>query len=629
LTRQNFAMTRPITRRSALKAAGLGLGAVAVPWRAGIAFAEGEIETHGLSAFGDLALPPDFKHFDYVNPDAPKGGLLSLQITATGGNQNFDTFDTLNTYSKRGDGAAGMSATYDNLMTATGNEPDTVYGLVARAVRISPDKLTYRFLLRPEARFHDGSKVTAADVAFSLNILKTKAHFTFIQLLADLESAVAEADDVVAVKLIPKRSRDAHLYVAGMPIFSAAYWSTRDFEASTTEPPLGSGPYKVANFEQGRFIEFERVKDYWAADLPVNVGANNFDRLRYEYYRDRDVAFQAFKAGSINFHEEYTSRLWAAGYDFPAVRDGRVKKEALHNGAPTPSQGWYFNTRRDQFKDPRVREAIGLAFDFEWTNKNITYSLYKRVVSYFQNSDMEAKGKPSAEEMALLEPFRGKIPDSAFGEVYVPPISDGSGSDRQLLRQANDLLLAAGCKREGGVLNLPNGKPFVMEFLDSSEALQPHTAPFQQNLRKLGIDAHSRIVDSAQYKARTENFDFDVVTAAFGGNLTPGFELRLFYSSATAAQPGSRNLAGVSNPAVDALVDKIANAQSRVDLNTACRALDRVLRASHYWVPMWYRDEALLAYWDAFSRPDKQPRLGTGAPDTWWWDEQKAKKIGL
>jgi microcin C transport system substrate-binding protein len=629
LTRKNFAMARPITRRSALKAAGLGLGALAVPWRWEVALADGEIETHGLSAFGDLALPPDFKHFDYVNPDAPRGGLLSLQITATGGNQNFDTFDTLNMFSKKGDGAAGMNATFDNLMLATGNEPDSIYGLVARAVRISADKLTYRFLLRPEARFHDGSKLTAADVAFSLNILKTKAHPTFSQLLTDLESVVAEADDIATVKLIPKRSRDAHLIVAGMPIFSAAYWSTRDFDASTTEAPLGSGPYKVGNFEQGRYIEFERVKDYWAADLPVNIGTNNFDRLRYEYYRDRDVAFQAFKAGSINFHEEYTSRLWAVGYDFPAARDGRVKKEALHNGAPTPSQGWYFNTRRDQFKDPRIRQAIGLAFDFEWTNKNITYSLYKRVVSYFQNSDMEAKGKPGPEELALLEPFRGKIPDTVFGEVYMPPVSDGSGSDRQLLRQANDLLLAAGCKREGGVLKLPDGKPFVMEFLDSSEALQPHTAPFEQNLRKLGIDAHSRIVDAAQYKARTENFDFDVVTAAFGGNPTPGFELRLFYSSASAAQPGSRNLAGVSDPVVDALVEKIANAQSRADLNTACRVLDRVLRASFYWVPMWYRDEALLAYWDAFSRPDKQPRLGTGAPETWWWDEQKAKKIGL
>jgi microcin C transport system substrate-binding protein len=624
-------MARAITRRSALQVAAFGLGSLVLPWRRARAAApaEGEIETYGLSAFGDLAMPADFKHFDYVNPDAPKGGLLSLQITATGGNQNFDTFDTLNMFSKRGDGAAGMTSTFDNLMTATGDEPDAVYGLVARAVRISADKLSYRFLLRPEARFHDGSKLTAADVAFSIDILKTKAHPTFSQLLTDVESVAAEADDVMLVRFIPQRSRDAHLIVAGMPIFSKAYWSTRDFDAETTEPPLGSGPYKVGHFEQGRFIEFNRVKDYWAKDLPVNVGTNNFERLRFEYYRDRDVAFEAFKAGSTNYHEEYTSRLWAVGYDFPAAREGRVKKEALHNGAPTPSQGWYFNTRREQFKDPRIREAIGLAFDFEWTNKNIMYSLYKRVVSYFENSDMEAKGKPGPEELALLEPFRGKVPDGVFGEVYVPPVSDGSGSDRQLLRRANDLLLAAGCKREGSAITLPSGKPFTIEFLDSSEALQPHTAPFEQNLRRLGIDARSRIVDAAQYKARTENFDFDVVTAAFGGNPTPGFELRIFFGSAAAAQVGSRNLCGVADPVVDALIEKIGKATSRADLNTDCRALDRVLRAAYYWIPMWYRDDSLLAYWDAFSRPERQPRLGTGAPDTWWWDDQKAKKIGL
>jgi len=629
LTLIDLTFARALSRRSALKTAAFGLAALAAPRGLYAAQAETETETYGLSSFGDLALPADFKHFDYVNPNAPKGGLLSLQITATAGNQNFDTFDTLNIFSKKGDGAAGMTATFDTLMSATGDEPDSVYGLVARAVRISADKLAYRFLLRPEARFRDGSKVAAADIAFSIETLKTKGHPTFSQILLDVESVAAEAEDVFLVNFVKERSRDAHLIVAGMPIFSKAYWATRDFDASTTEPPLGSGPYKVSKFEQGRYIEFARDKNYWGKDLPVNIGLNNFDRLRFEYFRDRDVAFQAFKAGVTNYHEEYTSRLWAVGYDFPAVREGRVKKEALHNGAPTGSQGWYFNTRREQFKDPRVREALGLCFDFEWTNKNIMYSLYKRVVSYFQNSDMEAKGKPGPDELKLLEPFRGKVPDEVFGDPYIPPVSDGSGSDRQLLRKANEMLLAAGCKRQGGVLTLPSGKPFVIEFLDSSELLQPHTAPFEQNLRKLGIDAHSRIVDAAQYKARTENFDFDVVTAAFGGNPTPGTELRVFFSSAAAKQVGSRNLAGVSDPVVDALVDKIAKAQSRAELNTACRVLDRVLRAAHYWVPMWYRDQALLAYWDAFSRPDKQPKLGTGAPDTWWWDEEKAKKIGL
>lgn len=621
-------MTAGITRRSALKIVAAGL---CLPRALNVrrALADDEIETHGLSAFGDLALPSDFKYFDYVNPEAPKGGLLSLQITTTGGNQNFDTFDTLNMFSRKGDGAAGMSATFDNLMTATGDEPDSVYGLVARGVRYAKDKLTYRFLLRPEARFNDGSKLTASDVAFSLRTLKEKGHPTFSQLLGDLESASAEADDVLLVRFIKDRSRDAHLIVAGMPIFSEAWWKTRDFDAPMMDEPVGSGPYKVKTFEQGRFIEFERVGDYWARDLPVNIGVNNFDRLRFEYYRERQVAFEAFKAGGTNYHEEYTSRIWAVGYDFPAFREGRVKKEAIHNGAPTGAQGWYLNARREQFRDPRVREALGLCFDFEWTNKNIMYGAYKRVVSYFQNTDMEAVGKPGPEELALLETFRGKVADDVFGDPYVPPIADGSGSDRALLRRADELLRAAGCKRDGSVLKLPSGAPFAIEFLDSSEVLQPHTTPLEQNLRKLGIDAKSRIVDAAQYKSRTESFDFDIVTSAFGGSPTPGAELRVFFSSTSATTPGSRNLCGVADPVVDALVEKIAKAQSRAELNTAARALDRVLRAGHYWIPMWYRDQALVAYWDVFSRPGRQPKMGTGAPDTWWWDVEKAKKIGL
>ncbi|HWG03671.1 MAG TPA: extracellular solute-binding protein, partial [Beijerinckiaceae bacterium] len=398
-----------LTRRSALRFGAAAIGSFSIASSKGQSFAAepaenaptaaGEIETYGLSTFGDLALPPDFKHLSYVNPDAPKGGTLSIQIKNTSGNQNFDTFDTLNIYVFKGNGAAGMDATFDTLMGGTGDEADSVYGLVAESVKIAADKLTYRFRLRPEARFHDGSPVTAADVAFSLNILKTKGHPEFRVVLAELASAEAEDDHVLKVTFTPNRSRDLHLVVAGMPIFSQAWWQGRDFEASTLDAPLGSGPYKVSRFEQGRYIEFERVQDYWGADLPLNIGANNFDRIRYEYYRERQVAFEAFKAGSINFNEEYTARLWATAYDFPAVQDGRVKKVELHNGAPTPTQGWYFNLRRDQFKDPRIREAIGLAFDFEWTNRNIMYSAYKRQTSYFENSPMKAVGKPGPDEL--------------------------------------------------------------------------------------------------------------------------------------------------------------------------------------------------------------------------------------
>ena len=441
-------MTVVFTRRAALRASAGGALAALLA-RPFAAFADDSVETHGLSSFGDLALPPDFPHFAYVNPEAPTGGLLSLQITGTSGNQNFDTFDTLNIYSWKGNGAAGMSATFDTLMTANGDEPDSVYGLLAQSVRVSGDKLDYRFRLRPEAKFFDGSRVTAGDVAFSLNVLKEKGHPVYAQLLKEVESANAEGDDVAHVRFVKDRSRDAHLIVVGMPVFSAAWWKDRDFAAATLDAPLGSGAYKVKAFEQGRFIEYARDPNYWGAKLPVNLGQNNFDRLRFEYYRERQVAFEAFKAGAINYHEEYTSRFWATAYDFPAAKDGRVKKEVLHNGAPVNTQGWYLNTRREQFSDPRVREAIGLAFDFEWTNKNVMYSSYKRIISYFANTDMEAKGKPGPDELKLLEPFRDKLAPSVFDDPYTPPVSDGSGADRTLLKQAYDLLLSAGCKRDG------------------------------------------------------------------------------------------------------------------------------------------------------------------------------------
>jgi len=617
---------REISRRTILKS---GAAATALTLLPRHGFAEnGEIETHGLSSFGDLKQGPDFKHFDYVNPAAPKGGTLVLQIRQAAGNQNFDTFNTLNIYVLRGDGAAGMGSTFDTLMTSSADEPSSMYGLVARSVRVSRDKLTYRFILRPEARFHDGSKLTARDAAFSLMILKEKGHPVYRSILAQMTVAEAESDDVLRVQLSPQRSRDLHLAVAAMPIFSERYWQGKDFEAATLEAPLGSGPYKVSRFEQGRYIEFERVPDYWAKDLPVNVGQNNFDRVRYEYYRDRTVAFEAFKNGSINYHEEFTSRIWAMNYDFPAFKEGRVKREEIPDDSPAPIQGWYFNTRREAFKDPRVREAIGLAFDFEWTNANIMFGSYRRTTSFFENSDMKATGLPSPEEVALLEPFRSQLPPAVFAEPYVPPVSDGSGQDRQLLRRADELLRQAGCKREGGVLKLPNGQPFMIEFLDFQGSLQPHTQPFQSNLKRLGIDARSRIVDAAQYQQRMNEYDFDMTSRALVGTTTPGNDLRTVYTSDAAKTPGTRNIAGIAHPAVDALVETIGNARTREDLNIACRALDRVLRAGHYWVPMWFKASDWIAYWDQFSRPGTKPRFGSGAPGTWWYDAEKAKRIG-
>jgi microcin C transport system substrate-binding protein len=614
------------TRRRVLTGASAAAAAAALP-RVSLA-QEAETETHGLSPFGELQYGPDFKHFAYVNPQAPKGGTLAIQIKQTTGNQNFDTFNTLNVYVLKGDGAAGVPATFDSLMAGSSDEAGAMYGLVAKSVRVSGDKLTYRFLLRPEARFHDGSRLTAKDAAFSLNVLKTKGHPSFRAILTEMAAAEAEADDVLRVTFTPNRSRDLHLVVAGMPIFSEAWWRGRDFEASTLEAPLGSGPYRVGRFEQGRFIELERVADYWGRDLPVNVGQNNFDRIRYEYFRDRTVAFEAFKNGTLNFNEEYTSRTWATGYDFPAMREGRVKREEIENNLPGSAQGWHFNLRREQFRDPRIREAIGLAFDFEWTNQNIMFGAYRRTTSYFENSDMKATGEPSAEELALLEPFRASLPKVVFGEPPVPPVSDGSGQDRRLLRRADELLREAGCRRDGSVLKLPSGKPFEIEFLDFQPALQPHTQPFQANLKRLGINAHSRIVDAAQYQRRMDEFDFDVASRNMGGSLTPGDTLRTVYGSEAARTPGGRNIAGIADPAVDALIERIGRAKTRAELVVACRALDRVLRAGYYWVPMWFKAGEWVAYWDQFSRPQTRPRYGSGAPGTWWYDAEKAKRIG-
>jgi microcin C transport system substrate-binding protein len=584
--------------------------------------APGEIESHGLSTFGDLAEPEDFKYFPYVNPNAPKGGTLALSPASP-------TYDTFNAYVLRGNPATGMSLVFDTLMNQSLDERDAYYGLVAKKVRISSDKLTYTFILRKEARFHDGSPLTAHDAAFSLGILKEKGHPVISQMLRDMESATAEADDILVVKFAPGRTRDLPLNVANQPIFSKAYYKDRDFEATTLEPPLGSGPYKVGEFEQGRFIAYRRAPDYWAKDLPIARGQGNFDVVRFEYFGDSQVAFEAFKAGAFTEREENIARVWATGYDFPAFKDGRVKRATAPNNNIPNIQGWMFNTRRKIFGDPRVREAIGYAFDYEWTSRNLMYDAYKRISSYFENSELAATGLPSEAEKALLEPFRDKLPAEVFGEPFVAPVSDGSGQDRAMLKKANDLLLAAGCIRKDGALRLPDGTPLEFEFLDNSNVFERHTQPFIKNLKLLGVTARIRIVDAAQYKKRLEDFDFDIVHDVMMMAWNPGEELRAYFSSRTANVNGSRNLAGISHPAIDALVDKALQAETREALVTCCRALDRALRSQRYWIPHWYNPVHRYAYWDLFGQPDRQPKFDTGVLWTWWWDEAKAKKINF
>ena len=580
-----------------------------------------------MSAFGDLRYPPDFQHFSYVDPNAAKGGTFSQIGPDRAYNQNFLTFNSLNTFILKGDAAQGMELTFATLMVRSGNEPDAMYGLAAQKVRRSADGLNYQFFIRPEAKFHDGSKLTAQDVAFSLNILKDKGHPLITQSLRDFTGAQANDDASVTATFAPKRARDVPLFVAGLPIFSRAYYSAKPFEESSLEPPLGSGAYKVGRFEPGRYIEYERVKDWWGADLPVARGQNNFDIVRFEYYRDRDVGFEGFSAESYLFREEFTSRFWAMRYDFPAVRDGRVKRDEIPDDTPSGAQGWFINTRRQKFADPRLREALNGAFDFEWTNKTIMYGAYLRTVSVFQNSDMMAIGVPSAAELALLEPFRGHVPDEVFGEPYMPPVSDGSGQDRALLRKASQLLDAAGCVIKDGKRVLPDGERIVIEFLIDEPAFEPHHMPFIKNLGVLGIDATVRIVDPVQYRARRDGFDFDITIDRFNFSATPGDSLRSFFSSQAAALKGSNNLAGIADPAVDALIDAIVAADSRPALVTACRALDRVIRSGRYWIPNWYKASHWIAYWDVFGRPPAQPRYFRGIPDTWWSDPAKAAKI--
>jgi microcin C transport system substrate-binding protein len=621
-----------LTRRRVLEAAagaavaGVTRDAVSSAAASSAAAADA-IETHGLSAFGDLAYPVDFQHFRYVDPKAPKGGVFSQIGPNQLYNQNFLTFNSLNSFILKGDAAQGMELTFATLLAPSGDEPDAMYGLAADKVRRSADGLTYTFFIRPEAKFHDGSPLTAHDVEYSLTILKAQGHPLITQLLRDMLGAKADDDRSVTVTFAPKRARDVPLFVAGLPIFSRAYYAKRKFDESTLDPPLGSGAYRVGRFDAGRYIEYDRVKDWWGADLPVSRGQNNFDTLRFEYYRDREVGFEGFTAKSYLFREEFTSRTWKTRYNFPAARDGRVKTDTIPDDTPSGAQGWFINTRRKKFADRRLREALNNAFDFEWTNKTIMYGCYERTISVFQNSDMMAKGQPSAAELKLLEPLRGRVADEVFGEPYVPPVTDGSGNDRAILRKAVDLLAAAGCAVKDGKRVLPSGEPITIEFLLNEPTFEPHHLALIKNLATLGIAANIRLVDPVQYRARLDDFDFDITVERLSFSATPGDSLRSYFSSQAAALNGSNNLAGIADPVVDGLIESVIAADSRPALVTACRALDRVIRAGRYWIPQWYKATHWIAYWDVFDRPPAQPRYFRGIPDTWWYDPDKAAKL--
>ncbi len=578
---------------------------------------------HGLSIFGELKYAPDFKHFDYVNPDAPKGGKAS-QIGPAG----ITTFDSFNAFILKGDAAQGMELTYDSLMARALDEPDAVYGLVAETVDVAPDGMSVTFKLRPEAKFADGSPLTAADVVFSFETIKAKGHPRLAFPLRDVKTAEALDPHTVRYTFEGTLIRDLPVTVATLPILSKAYYTANDFDKTSLEAPLGSGPYKVGGYKAGTYVSYVRRPDYWGKDLPVNVGQHNFDEVRYEYYRDRTLELEGLLAGNIDFREEFTSKDWATGYDRQPVKDGRVKLLTIPDERPSGAQGFFINTRRDKFKDVRVRKALELAMDFEWMNKNLFFGLYTRTASYFENSDLKAVGPPSAEELVLLEPFKDKLPPEVFGEPVSPPVTDGSGNNRTQLREALKLLSEAGWTQQGsGGLRNAKGETLTVELLVDSPSFERIASPYVKTLRSIGIDASVRMVDDAQYERRTKDFDFDLTTQRYALQTTPGVELKTFWGSQAAATNGSFNLAGIADPVLDQLIDKIVAAKSRAELVTATRAADRVLRAGYYWVPQWYKGAHNLAFWDKFGWPAVKPKYERGALDTWWFDDEKAKAL--
>jgi microcin C transport system substrate-binding protein len=573
---------------------------------------------HGLSAFGDIKYPANFTHFDYVNPDAPKGGRLALI-----GPVPIDTFDSFNGYILKGDPAQGTALMFDTLMTRAMDEPDADYGLVARTADLAADRKSIVFELRPEAKFADGTALTSDDVCDSFRLLSTLGHENIRLTIKDVEACDVVAPHSVRYRFKSAGIRDLPLSIAELPIFSKAYYSRHDFSKTSLDAPLGSGPYEIKSFRAGEYVAYGRRADYWAKDLPVNRGRYNFDEVRFDYFRERTAGLEALKSGVIDLREEYTSRDWATAYDFPALKEGRVKKTVLPDDTPSGAQGYFFNLRREKFQDIRVRRAFNLAFDFEWTNKNLFYGSYTRTASFFEASPLKAEGTPPGDELALLEPMRAKLRPEVFQAPELPPVSDGSGQDRKLLRTASELLDQAGWANENGVRKNGKGQTLSAEFLIESPTFERILAPYVKNLKLLGVDASIRIVDDAQYQSRREEFDYDILSSRFASGVTPGTDLRVFFGTASANAPGSFNVSGVASPAIDTLIEQVVSAGSRQQLDTAGRALDRVLRAELFWVPNWHKGSHWIAHWDRYGRPAIKPKYDRGIVDTWWYDVAK------
>lgn len=582
-----------------------------------IAPADAQVTTrsNGIALFGQPGLPPDFKNFPYVNPDAPKGGEIVL-----GGLGSFDSF---NSYIMRGAAAAEIARVYDTLLRPSADEPGVSYGLLAKSIEIPPDRMWVAFDLQPAARFHDGHPITAEDVVWTFETLRDKGRPNFRQYYANVASVTAEGPLRVVFRFKSNESHELPLIVGEFPVLPKHWWAGRDFTQPLTEAPLGSGPYRLDRFEMGRSTTLARVPDYWARDLPVSKGLYNFDTIRTEYYRDSTVAMEAFKSGQIDYRQENISKNWATAYDFPAVEKGLVKKETFPHHLPTGMQGFVMNTRRPQFADRRVREALDEVFDFQWLNRNLFYGAYTRTESYFSNSDLASTGLPEGDELALLAPFKDKLPPDLFTRPFKLPVTDGSGNNRKGLRRALTLFERAGWKVVDRKLVDASGKQMAFEILSNDPTLERVATPYVQWLSHLGIDAHVRTVDAPQYQRLTDTFDFDMTMVVLPESDFPGNEQRDNWTCESMEANGSSNLAGVCDPVVDALVDKVIQAQDKTHLIAAAKALDRVLLWGWYVVPNWHVQSFNAAYWNRFGHPAQPVRTGI-ALDSWWVDAKLA-----
>ena len=568
----------------------------------------------GFASLGKPQLPPDFPNFPYVNPTAPKGGSVTLAA--------IGSFDSFNPFILRGTSAA-VNSIWDTLLRENADEPAVGYGHLARDIEVAPDRMWVAFDLRPEARFHDNTPVTAEDVAWTFKTLRDQGRPFYRAYYGDVSNVEVQSPTRVVFHFKTNENRELPLILGEMPILPEHWWKGRDFTRPLTDPPLGSGPYVVGHYELGRSITLDRAPDYWAANLPTGRGFDNFDHLTTEYFRDATVAMEAFKAGQIDYRQENVAKNWATAYDFPALERGLVKKEEIREHLPTGMQGFVMNTRRPVFQNRLVRQALDLAFDFQWMNKNLFYGAYTRTDSYFSNSDLASSGLPSPDELKLLDPYRNTLPPELFTQEFKLPVTDGSGNNRPQLIAALALLKQAGWDVKDRKLVNPQGQQMAFTILLPDPTFERVALPYVQSLDKLGIAATVRTVDPSQYQHLTDDFDFDMTIAVFPETDVPGNEQRDFWSCEAGKSQGSENLAGICNPAVDALVQKIITATDRTELATAAHALDRVLLWNWYVVPNWHTDTIRVAYWNKFARPPQPVRSGIVFND-WWFDAASA-----